>query len=79
MPQSTISDLIIEFRSATAGWRLLARFDHMAELTGRLADDAMNATRPLRGVPRLPPGFGGQRTSPPAREKKSRIETIRLS
>ena len=44
MPQSEISDLIIELRSATAGVASYkARFDHMAELTGRLADDAMNA------------------------------------
>jgi len=44
MPQSEISDLIIELRSATAGVASYrARFDHMAELTGRLADDAMNS------------------------------------
>ena len=42
MPQSEISDLIIELRSATAGVASYrARFDHMSELTGRLADDAM--------------------------------------
>jgi elongation factor G len=44
MPQSEIGDLIIELRSATAGVASYrARFDHMAELTGRLADDAMNS------------------------------------
>ena len=44
MPQSEISDLIIELRSATAGVASYrARFDHLAELTGRLADDAMNS------------------------------------
>ena len=44
MPLSEISDLIIELRSATAGVASYkARFDHMAELTGRLADDAMSA------------------------------------
>ena len=44
MPQSEITDLIIELRSATAGVASYrARFDHMAELTGRLADDAMNS------------------------------------
>ena len=44
MPQAEISDLIIELRSATAGVASYrATFDHMAELTGRLADDAMNA------------------------------------
>ena len=44
MPQSEIGDLIIELRSATAGSASYrAAFDHMAELTGRLADDVMNA------------------------------------
>jgi elongation factor G len=44
MPQSEIGDLIIELRSATAGVASYrAGFDHMAELTGRLADEAMNA------------------------------------
>ncbi|MBR2687215.1 MAG: elongation factor G [Aquamicrobium sp.] len=44
MPQAEIGDLIIELRSATAGVASYrASFDHMAELTGRLADDVMNA------------------------------------
>ncbi len=44
MPQSEIGDLIIELRSATAGVAsYTATFDHMAELTGRLADSVMNA------------------------------------
>jgi elongation factor G len=44
MPQSEIGNLIIELRSATAGVASYkACFDHMAELTGRLADEAMNA------------------------------------
>lgn len=44
MPQAEIGDLIIELRSATAGVATyVARFDHMSELTGRLADDVMNA------------------------------------
>ncbi len=44
MPQSEIGDLIIELRSATAGVASYrTRFDHMAELTGRLADEAMNS------------------------------------
>jgi elongation factor G len=43
MPQSEISDLIVELRSATAGVASYkATFDHMAELTGRLADQVMN-------------------------------------
>ena len=42
MPQAEIGDLIIELRSATAGVATYrADFDHMAELTGRLADEAM--------------------------------------
>src|SRR5690606_13565064 len=44
MPQAEIGDLIIELRSATAGVATYqAVFDHMAELTGRLADAATNA------------------------------------
>lgn len=44
MPLADIRDLIIELRSATAGVASYsAKFDHMAELTGRLADDVMNA------------------------------------
>ncbi len=44
MPQAEIGDLIIELRSATAGVASYrASFDHMAELTGRLAEEAMNA------------------------------------
>ncbi|TIS77911.1 MAG: elongation factor G, partial [Mesorhizobium sp.] len=44
MPQAEIGDLIIELRSATAGVASYrAVFDHMAELTGRLADEALNA------------------------------------
>ncbi|KQU76555.1 elongation factor G [Aminobacter sp. DSM 101952] len=44
MPQSEIGDLIIELRSATAGAATYrAEFDHMAELTGRLADEAMQS------------------------------------
>lgn len=44
MPQAEMADLIIELRSATAGVASYhAAFDHMAELTGRLADEAINA------------------------------------
>ena len=43
MPQSEIGDLIIELRSATAGVASYdASFDHMAELTGRMADEVVN-------------------------------------
>ena len=37
-----VDDLIVELRSATAGvGTFRARFDHLAELTGRLADQAI--------------------------------------
>ncbi len=39
LPQAELNDLIIELRSATQGaGSFTAHFDHMAELTGRLAD-----------------------------------------
>ena len=42
MPQAEIGDLIVELRSATAGVAsYTADFDHMAELTGKAADDAL--------------------------------------
>ncbi|MCO5073268.1 MAG: elongation factor G [Rhizobiaceae bacterium] len=44
MPQSEIGSLIIDLRSATSGVASFeASFDHMAELTGRMADDVLNA------------------------------------
>ena len=43
MPQAEIGGLIVELRSATAGVASFrASFDHMAELTGRLAEEALN-------------------------------------
>ncbi len=43
MPQAEMGNLIIELRSATAGVATYrAAFDHMAELTGRLAEDALS-------------------------------------
>jgi elongation factor G len=42
LPEAEIADLIIELRSATAGvGTFTAEFDHMAEVTGRLADDVL--------------------------------------
>ena len=42
IPQAEIGDLIVELRSATAGVAsYAATFDHMAELTGKAADDAL--------------------------------------
>ena len=44
MPQAEIADLIINCVSATAGVAsFTARFDHMSELTGRLADDVLTS------------------------------------
>jgi len=44
MPQAEIGDLIVELRSATAGVATyVATFDHMADLTGRIADEVLNA------------------------------------
>jgi elongation factor G len=42
IPEAEIRDLIVELRSATAGvGTFTAKFDHLAELTGRLADDVV--------------------------------------
>jgi elongation factor G len=42
MPEAEIADMIIELRSATAGvGTFIAEFDHLAEVTGRLADDVL--------------------------------------
>ncbi len=42
MPEAETGDLIIEIRSATLGvGGFTSTFDHMAELTGRLADDVL--------------------------------------
>ena len=44
IPASEMEDLIVELRSATAGvGTYTARFDHLAELTGRLADQVLAA------------------------------------
>ena len=46
MPETEIGDLIIEVRSATAGVGTFTfKFDHMAELTGRTADQIIAARR----------------------------------
>jgi elongation factor G len=46
MPESEIGDLIIEVRSATAGvGSFTFKFDHMAELTGRQADQIVAARK----------------------------------
>ena len=51
MPETEIGDLIIEVRSATAGvGSFTFKFDHMAELTGKTADQIVAARR--RGTPR---------------------------
>jgi elongation factor G len=44
LPESEIQDLIVELRSATAGvGTYTARFHHLAELTGKLADNILAA------------------------------------
>jgi elongation factor G len=46
MPEAEIGDLIVELRSATAGAGGFTRtFDHMAEVTGRAADQIVAAHR----------------------------------
>jgi elongation factor G len=46
MPETEIGDLIIEIRSATAGvGTFTSKFDHMAELTGRTADQIVAAKK----------------------------------
>jgi elongation factor G len=47
IPEAEMQDLIVEIRSATAGvGTFSARFDHMAELTGRLAEQVAAAAAP---------------------------------
>jgi elongation factor G len=46
IPESEIRDLIVELRSATSGvGTFRSRFDHLAELTGRLADQVVEKAR----------------------------------
>jgi elongation factor G len=46
MPEAEIGDLIVEVRSATAGvGSYTCRFDHMAEITGRTADQIVAARK----------------------------------
>jgi elongation factor G len=46
MPEAEITDLIVELRSATAGvGSFTTRFDHLAEITGRVADQIVAGKR----------------------------------
>jgi elongation factor G len=46
MPEAEIGDLIVEVRSATAGvGSFTAKFDHMAELSGRPAEQIIAAQK----------------------------------
>jgi elongation factor G len=46
IPESEIRDLIVELRSVSAGVATFrSRFDHLAELTGRLADQAVEKAK----------------------------------
>jgi elongation factor G len=47
IPQAEIRDLIVELRSATAGvGTFRSSFDHLAELTGKLADQVIEKAKP---------------------------------
>jgi elongation factor G len=47
IPASEMESLIVDLRSATSGvGTYTARFDHLAELTGRLADQVLAASKP---------------------------------
>ncbi len=51
MPQSEMHDMIIELRSITLGVGTYEfKFDHLQELTGRLADEVVNAHKQALGV-----------------------------
>ncbi len=51
MPQTEMHDLIIELRSLTLGVGTYEfRFDHLQELTGRLADEVVNAQKQSLGM-----------------------------
>jgi elongation factor G len=46
LPEAEIQDLIVELRSATSGvGTYTARFHHLAELTGKLADNVLAANK----------------------------------
>jgi elongation factor G len=46
MPEAELHDLIIELRSATQGTgSYVYKFDHLQELSGRLADDVVAAAK----------------------------------
>ena len=46
LPETEMSDLIVELRSATAGvGTFSAKFHHLAELTGKLADNVLSAQK----------------------------------
>jgi elongation factor G len=47
IPQAEVRDLIVELRSVTAGvGTFRSAFDHLAELTGRLADQVIEKAKP---------------------------------
>ena len=64
MPESEIGDLIIEVRSGTAGvGSFTFKFDHMAELSGKTADQIVAARRAAERylLVTSPPGFAETR------------------
>ena len=67
MPEAEIGDLIIEVRSATAGvGSFTFKFDHMAELTGRTADQIVAARKAAAG------GVAALRSAADGREQRPR-------
>ena len=57
IPEAEIQNLIVELRSATAGVGTFnAKFDHLAELTGKIADQVLASRAPKpprRGLSRV--------------------------
>ena len=61
LPYGEMEDLIVELRSATQGvGSFAARYDHLSELTGRLADRVVEIRQAGRGAIR-----GGRARAPP--------------
>jgi elongation factor G len=46
LPETEIQDIIVEVRSATAGvGTFIYEFDHLSELTGKLADQVLSDSK----------------------------------
>ena len=76
IPEAEIQNLIVELRSATAGVGTFnAKFDHLAELTGKVADQVL-AIRGSQG--RLDVGFGLLRRLPRGAQAARRLSRLFL-